>query len=93
MRWFALCLIRLYQYGVSPLMPSHCRHFPSCSSYAATAIAEYGLIRGGWLALKRLGRCHPWGTSGYDPVPGTDTLTPESCPASSGCIHSSEKTR
>lgn len=61
--------IRVYQYCLSPLVGPSCRHLPSCSEYAEDALRRHGLARGGWLALKRLGRCHPWGTSGYDPVP------------------------
>jgi hypothetical protein len=62
-------VIRVYQYCLSPLAGPCCRHLPSCSEYAEGALRRHGLARGGWLALKRLGRCHPWGTSGYDPVP------------------------
>ena len=62
-------LIRLYQLLVAPLLPPSCRYAPSCSHYAAEAIAEHGALRGSWLALRRLLRCHPWGGSGYDPVP------------------------
>ncbi len=65
----AVALIRLYQYCLSPLVGPSCRHLPTCSDYAGDAIFRHGLARGGWLAVKRLGRCHPWGTSGYDPVP------------------------
>jgi uncharacterized protein len=62
-------LIRAYQLLLSPLLPPSCRYAPSCSHYAAEAIAEHGPLSGSWLALKRLLRCHPWGGSGYDPVP------------------------
>lgn len=61
-------VVRVYQYA-SAGRPSPCRHVPSCSTYAVEALAAHGAIRGSWLAAKRLGRCHPWGTSGYDPVP------------------------
>ncbi len=62
-------LIRGYQLFLSPLLPPSCRYLPSCSEYAAEAIARHGAWRGTWLALLRLLRCHPWGGSGYDPVP------------------------
>jgi len=62
-------LIRLYQLTVSPLLPPRCRYLPSCSDYALEALSSHGMARGLWLALRRLARCHPWGGSGYDPVP------------------------
>ena len=62
-------LIRLYQLFVSPVLGPSCRYLPTCSDYAAEAIERHGAIVGCWLALKRLARCHPWGGSGYDPVP------------------------
>ncbi len=69
---FALLLrmmILAYRWTLSPLLPTSCRFAPSCSSYAAEAIAEHGALAGGWLALRRIARCHPWGGDGYDPVP------------------------
>jgi putative membrane protein insertion efficiency factor len=66
-------LIRGYQLLVAPLLPPSCRFQPSCSCYAALAVSEHGGLKGGWLALKRIGRCHPWGGSGYDPVPPAKT--------------------
>ncbi|WP_282605846.1 membrane protein insertion efficiency factor YidD [Pelagibius sp. Alg239-R121] len=68
-------LVRLYQYAVSPLMPPHCRFYPSCSHYACEALREHGPLRGGWLTLVRLLRCHPWGGEGYDPVPAPERHT------------------
>ena len=62
-------LIRLYQLGLSPILPPSCRYLPSCSHYAAEAIAVHGALHGSVLAARRLCRCHPWGGSGYDPVP------------------------
>jgi putative membrane protein insertion efficiency factor len=64
-----LALIRFYRVGVSPLTPPSCRFTPTCSAYAEEAIRKYGAARGGWLALRRLLRCHPFGGKGYDPVP------------------------
>ena len=66
----ALILVALaWQKGPSRLLPPSCRYIPSCSAYAVTALARYGALKGGWLAAKRLGRCHPWGGCGHDPVP------------------------
>jgi putative membrane protein insertion efficiency factor len=64
-----LGLIRLYQLTLSPWLGRQCRYEPTCSNYAAEAVTRHGARRGVWLALKRIGRCHPWGRSGYDPVP------------------------
>ena len=61
--------IRGYQRFVSPLLPPSCRYLPTCSAYAVEAIGKHGAAKGGWLALRRIARCHPWGASGYDPVP------------------------
>lgn len=61
--------IRFYQLSISPLLGAHCRHTPSCSQYTIEAIQEWGALKGTWLGMKRIARCHPWGTSGYDPVP------------------------
>jgi hypothetical protein len=71
-RALLLGLIRLYQLTVSPWLGLQCRYDPSCSKYAAEALTRFGVCRGVWLAAKRLGRCHPWGRSGYDPVPAAD---------------------
>lgn len=64
-----LLLIRFYQVAISPLKPPTCRFTPTCSQYAIEAIKKHGAIKGLYLALKRILRCHPWGGSGYDPVP------------------------
>ena len=61
--------IRFYQGAISPMLPPSCRYTPTCSQYAVEAIMKYGPLKGGWLAIKRICRCHPWGGSGYDPVP------------------------
>ena len=62
-------LIRFYQIALSPLLGPRCRYIPTCSQYALEAIHQHGAIRGSWLAFHRVCRCHPWGGSGYDPVP------------------------
>jgi len=64
-----IAAIRVYQVVLSPLLAPACRFEPSCSAYAVEAIARRGVIRGSWLALVRISRCHPWGGLGYDPVP------------------------
>jgi putative membrane protein insertion efficiency factor len=69
MKYLALALIRFYQKFISPALPPACRFYPSCSKYGYQAIEKYGLIKGGWMALKRIGRCHPFHPGGYDPVP------------------------
>ena len=69
MRTATLGLIRAYQLVISPLLPPACRFYPSCSNYAATAVREHGVVRGSWLALSRLARCHPWHPGGVDFVP------------------------
>lgn len=62
-------LVHVYRYSLAYLLGGHCRHEPSCSAYALEALTVHGGLKGGWLALKRIGRCHPWGTDGFDPVP------------------------
>ncbi len=69
---FAAVLVRGYQYGVSPWLGVHCRYQPTCSEYARGCLHRHGFWRGGGYALRRIARCHPWGGSGYDPVPGSD---------------------
>mgnify|MGYP003334445441 CR=1 FL=1 len=64
-----LLIVKFYQAAISPLIGPACRYTPTCSEYAAQAIAKYGGFRGGYLAIKRLLRCHPWGGYGHDPVP------------------------
>ena len=69
MKTLFIALIRFYQRFISPLTPAACRFTPTCSQYTLEAIQKYGAIKGTWLGIKRICRCHPWGGSGYDPVP------------------------
>lgn len=69
MKMIILALIRAYQYLIRPVLGSHCRFAPSCSDYAQEAVVKHGAIRGTLLALRRIGRCHPYHPGGYDPVP------------------------
>lgn len=70
--WGPIALIRVYRWTLSPLLGGQCRFYPTCSRYAEQAFREHGLWRGGWLTLRRLGRCHPLSKGGYDPVPAPD---------------------
>jgi putative membrane protein insertion efficiency factor len=69
MKSLLLALIAVYRYAISPMLGRNCRFMPSCSEYASVAIHRHGSVRGGWLALRRVLRCHPWNPGGYDPVP------------------------
>lgn len=69
MKTVLIALLRCYRYAISPLLGRNCRFHPSCSEYAIEAVERHGALRGGWLAAKRLGRCHPFTPGGYDPVP------------------------
>jgi len=75
-----LAVIAFYRYAISPMFPSRCRYYPTCSSYADEAIRKHGALRGGWLALKRIGRCHPWGGHGVDLVPDSEPHSNHCCP-------------
>ena len=72
MKAILLWVIRLYQKTLSPALPPTCRFYPSCSEYSYEAIAHYGVWRGGWLAIKRISRCHPFNPGGYDPLPNLE---------------------
>ena len=73
MRLLLLALIRGWRFAISPLYGQVCRYHPSCSAYALEAVTEHGALRGTWLSVRRLGRCHPWAAGGYDPVPSRAT--------------------
>jgi putative membrane protein insertion efficiency factor len=68
--WIGIVPVRAYRWFISPLLPPSCRYEPTCSAYAIEAFQRHGLLRGSWLTGRRLLHCHPWGGSGYDPVPG-----------------------
>lgn len=81
-------LIRAYQVLLSPVLPGACRFYPTCSDYARQSIGRFGVMRGGWLAVRRIGRCHPWADCGFDPVP--------EAPGGAGmeeCAHGPSRTR
>lgn len=73
MKKLPIALIRFYQIFISPLCPGVCRYQPTCSQYMIEAIKTHGCIKGVWLGIKRICRCHPWGGSGFDPVPAKET--------------------
>jgi putative membrane protein insertion efficiency factor len=69
LKWPAILLVKFYQLAIRPMLPNACRYTPSCSEYAMEAINKYGGIKGSYLGIKRILRCHPWGGHGHDPVP------------------------
>ncbi|CAM5304521.1 membrane protein insertion efficiency factor YidD [Thauera mechernichensis] len=69
MKTLMIALLRFYRYAISPMLGRNCRFHPTCSEYAIEAIQRHGALRGGWLAARRVGRCHPFNPGGYDPVP------------------------
>ena len=69
MRQVLVLFVRAYQMGISPLLPSSCRYYPSCSAYAIEALEKHGAFHGSWLAMRRIARCHPFRAGGFDPVP------------------------
>lgn len=68
-RQLLVLVVRMYQVSLGPLLPAACRYTPSCSAYAIEALQRYGALKGGWMAVRRIGRCHPFRPGGYDPVP------------------------
>lgn len=84
LRAILIGLLKAYRFAISPLYGQVCRYHPTCSAYALEAVTQYGGIKGSWLAVRRLGRCHPWAAGGYDPVPvKIATLPASSDPAAS----------
>jgi uncharacterized protein len=70
MKYVLIGLLRAYRAVISPLYGQVCRYYPDCSAYALEAVTEHGAVRGSWLAVRRVARCHPWAPGGFDPVPG-----------------------
>ncbi len=73
-QWILIGIVKIYQVTLSPFLGSNCRHSPTCSHYTIEAIQVHGPLKGSWLGAKRIARCHPWGTSGFDPVPPREEL-------------------
>ena len=71
----AIALVRAYRFAISPFLGVNCRYTPTCSAYTMVALERFGIVRGGWLGLRRVARCHPWHEGGYDPVPDDDSTS------------------
>ena len=78
MKHVLVALIRAWRFTISPLYGQVCRYHPTCSAYALEAVSSHGALRGTWLSVRRIGRCHPWAAGGYDPVPSRATSAAES---------------
>ena len=72
MRALLIAFVTAYRLAISPLLGPNCRFYPSCSVYSLQALRHFGALKGSWLTLKRIGRCHPWNSGGYDPVPQSE---------------------
>jgi uncharacterized protein len=90
-RWLLVGFLRAYRLLISPLYGQVCRYHPSCSAYALESVTVHGSVRGSWLAVRRLGRCHPWAAGGYDPVPPRHAEVPDSSRALAGTSHSPQQ--
>jgi uncharacterized protein len=80
-KYVLIALLRAYRFAISPLYGQVCRYHPSCSAYALEAVTVHGAAKGSWLAVRRLGRCHPWAPGGYDPVPPRRTRATSPTPS------------
>lgn len=88
-----LAAVRFYRAGISPFTPAACRYDPTCSAYALEAIERFGAVRGGWLAVRRILRCHPWGGWGWDPVPGLQPADVTGGGGGGGACHGGHRAR
>ncbi len=95
MKWLLIGLLKAYRFAISPLYGQVCRYHPTCSAYALEAVTTHGSIKGSWLAVRRIGRCHPWAAGGYDPVPakherGRSTGSERQGPAGAGSVNTTQ---
>lgn len=86
MRAVLIALVKAYRLLISPLLPPSCRFYPTCSEYAIEAFERHGALRGGWLTLRRVGRCHPFCEGGIDPVPGSERVSDTACRCSTESV-------
>ncbi|MFZ0140873.1 MAG: membrane protein insertion efficiency factor YidD [Aeromicrobium sp.] len=77
MKYVLIALLKAYRFAISPLYGQVCRYHPTCSAYALEAVQSHGALRGTWLAMRRVARCHPWAAGGYDPVPARTHRAPK----------------
>ena len=90
MRVILIGLLKAYRFAISPLYGQVCRYHPTCSAYALEAVTVHGSIKGTWLAVRRIGRCHPWAAGGYDPVPAKKSSPDQHLPAAAGAVSSTQ---
>ncbi|MFL6060346.1 MAG: membrane protein insertion efficiency factor YidD [Marmoricola sp.] len=89
-KWLLIGLLKAYRFTISPLYGQVCRYHPTCSAYALEAVTVHGSIKGTWLAVRRIGRCHPWAPGGYDPVPAKKNSLDQHGSAPAGAVSSTQ---